>query len=117
MNQDIQKYKNILEDKLKKLEEEIVEIAEKESDSTWEAIQTETNIDTADRQDVADAVENYESNSSITSTLEREIFDVRDALAKIETGTYGVCEVCQKEIETERLDAEPQARTCELHMN
>ncbi len=117
MNQDTQKYKNKLEAKLKKLEEELLEVAEKEKDSTWEAVQTETDVDTADRVDVAEAIENYESNFSISSMLEKEIFDVKDALAKIESETYGVCEVCQKAIEDERLDAEPQARTCELHMN
>jgi DnaK suppressor protein len=117
MNLDIQKNKDILEAELKRLEKEILEVAEKESDSTWEAVQTETGEDAADRGDVAGSIENYESNFSIASDLEKEIIDIKDALAKIESNTYGKCEICQGEIEIERLEANPEARTCELHMN
>jgi DnaK suppressor protein len=116
MNKDIQKHKDNLETNLKKLEGEMLEIAQKENDSTWSAIQTETNIDTADRVDVAESIDNYESNLLTTSSLEREVFDIKDALDKIESNTYGLCEICQKEIEPDRLNVEPQARTCELHM-
>jgi DnaK suppressor protein len=117
MNLDIQKHKNDLEIKLKKLEEEILEVAEKESNSTWEPIETEMGEDTADRVDVSESIENYESNASITSDLEKSIIDIKDALEKIESGTYGICEVCQEPIEEDRLDVEPEARTCKVHMN
>ena len=115
MNIDIQKHKHTLEAELKRLETEILEVAEKSSDTTWEAKQTE-NQDTADREEVANSIETYESNASVTSDLEREIIDIKDALTKIESGNYGVCEVCQAEIEEERLNANPEARTCESHM-
>ena len=117
MNIDIQKYKNNLELKLKKLEAEILEVAEKESSSTWEAINTETGEDTADRVDVSESIESYESNASITAELEKSIIDIKDALAKIDSETYGLCEICQTEIEEDRLEVEPEAKTCKLHMN
>jgi len=116
MNIDIQRHKNILEAELKRLEAEILGVAEKESDLTWEAKQTEDGIAT-EREDVAESMENYESNFSITSTLEKEIVDIKNALDKIDANTYGLCEVCQGEIEEDRLNAKPEARTCELHMN
>jgi DnaK suppressor protein len=116
MNIDIQKYKNILETELKRLESEILEVAEKEGDSTWEAKQLEEE-DKSDRVDVANSIETYESNVSIAENLEREIIDIRHALEKIESDAFGTCEICQAEIEEERLDAKPESRTCEAHMN
>jgi len=116
MNLDIQKYKKILEAKLEGLEKEVAEISSKESDGTREGIQTEINEDTADGGEVATSMENYELNKSIASSLEEELIQVRDALDKIEAGTYGVCEVCQAEIEEDRLDANPEAKTCKLHI-
>ena len=38
---------------------------------------------------------------------------IDDALARMDRGEYGVCEVCGNPIEPERLDAEPAARLCE----
>ena len=38
--------------------------------------------------------------------------DVDDALARIEEGTYGVCEGCEKEIPKKRLGVFPSARYC-----
>ncbi|TVP84159.1 MAG: molecular chaperone DnaK [Alkalicoccus sp.] len=42
---------------------------------------------------------------------EDELHDVEEALAKIEEGTYGICEVSGEEIPFERLEAVPTART------
>jgi DnaK suppressor protein len=38
--------------------------------------------------------------------------EVMFALEKIKDGTYGVCESCEKEIESERLDAMPFTSLC-----
>lgn len=38
--------------------------------------------------------------------------DVEDALARMDEGRYGVCEVCEKPIPLERLEIVPQARYC-----
>ena len=114
MNLETQKHK--LEVELKKLEIEIAEIAEKQTDSTWETKQTETEDGPADREDIADSIESYTSNLPITSDIEKEIIEIKDAIDKIISGTYGKCEVCGKQIEEDRLEANPQARNCELHM-
>lgn len=37
---------------------------------------------------------------------------INDALARIDAGTYGVCERCGQAIESERLEAIPYARLC-----
>ncbi len=40
---------------------------------------------------------------------------VSDALARLDEGTYGRCMVCGREIDDERLEARPEARTCREH--
>lgn len=38
--------------------------------------------------------------------------DIEICLKKIEEGTYGICESCEKPIELERLEMKPYARYC-----
>ena len=40
----------------------------------------------------------------------------KSGLDKIKHGVYGKCQTCQEEIESERLEANPSARTCKKHM-
>jgi RNA polymerase-binding protein DksA len=42
----------------------------------------------------------------------RRLADVEAALARCDTGNYGVCETCGRPIAAERLAARPAARTC-----
>jgi RNA polymerase-binding transcription factor DksA len=56
-----------------------------------------------------------EKDFSLLEQLEAEIGDLDAALRKIDDGTYGICEVCGKEIEPERLEAVPGTRTCIEH--
>jgi len=37
---------------------------------------------------------------------------IKDALERIENGTYGICESCQEEISTDRLKARPVTTLC-----
>lgn len=64
-----------------------------------------------DPDENASEVEAYVDNLGLEQTLEGQLKDVDDALAKMEAGTYGVCETTGKEISRERLDAYPGART------
>ena len=74
-------------------------------------------VDTANTDDEHDpegATLAFE-RAQVVSLLE-EARAQRDALdaaaARLDTGTYGVCEHCGAEIDVERLDALPGARTC-----
>ncbi len=73
--------------------------------------------DSADEGDVAEGIEQYETNSAILADLEIQLNDVKSALKKIEDGTYGKCEVCGETILDDRLLAIPAAKTCIDHMN
>lgn len=41
-----------------------------------------------------------------------ELQEVESSLQKIADGTYGICEMCDDEISTDRLRAKPHARYC-----
>jgi RNA polymerase-binding transcription factor DksA len=56
-----------------------------------------------------------EKDFSLLEQLEAEIGDLDAALRKIDDGTYGICEVCGRPIEPERLEAIPGTRTCIEH--
>ncbi len=56
-----------------------------------------------------------ERDQAITDMQEDMLSDVDRALKAIEDGTYGICEVCGKEIEFERLDIIPETRLCIEH--
>jgi sigma-B regulation protein RsbU (phosphoserine phosphatase) len=56
------------------------------------------------------------SVSGETLQVRNLIHEVDEALARMDTGTYGLCEVCHEPIETERLIADPLARFCLDHL-
>ena len=49
---------------------------------------------------------------SLADGLKQRLDDVQAALHRIESGTYGKCERCGKDIAPERLEAIPAARLC-----
>lgn len=113
------KYKIKLEEEKRLLEEELKSLGvfDKET-GDWEATpETEvSNQEVQDEADMADRAEDYEERSIKLSALEKRLSDVNKALSLIETGGYGLCEVCGKKISDERLEANPSARTCEVCM-
>lgn len=77
----------------------------------WESVPSETGAE-ADLADQADVVMSRESNTAILADLEARYDSILAALARIEAGTYGKCEICGKKIEAARLEADPSATTC-----
>lgn len=82
----------------------------------WEAEPADIDTDSADSDETADKIEEFEGNTAVLKELEIKYNDIKDALAKIEKGTYGICEISGEPIEEERLIANPAARTCKKHM-
>ena len=115
---DIKKYKEILTAEQTLLEGELVKIARFNSESSqWEATPDADLMNQSDDNDAADRFEDFEERTSMLNTLQSRLNDIKDALKKIETGTYGKCEVCGEPIELDRLEANPAARTNKVHMN
>jgi len=116
---DTEYFKEKLEEELFLVEKELNEIGRKNPDNKndWEAEPADMNVDSADSNETADNIEEYEENTAVLKELETKYNDIKNALEKIEKGTYGICEVSGEPIEEERLIANPAARTCKKHMN
>lgn len=56
-----------------------------------------------------------EKDLSILESLDGELASIEAAFARVDDGTYGKCEVCGKDIGTERLEARPAATLCIEH--
>lgn len=54
----------------------------------------------------------HEKTDIITRSIEDMRIQIKKALAKINIGTYGICDMCHKPIDAARLKAFPQATTC-----
>jgi RNA polymerase-binding transcription factor DksA len=81
----------------------------------WELKTEAATDDTADPTDYADIAEDSEERLAIFTQLSTRYHNVVRALAKIEAGNYGICEISGHPIEPARLAANPAARTCVAH--
>lgn len=82
----------------------------------WQAVPGDVDILESDSNEVSDKIETYEGNNALVHDLEQRLMDIDAALDRMKKGTYGLCEVCKKPIEEDRLKANPAARTCKQHM-
>lgn len=81
----------------------------------WEIVTEPVEHDMADPNDHADIAEDSEERLATFHELIQRYQNIVRALKKIDEGTYGVCEISGEPIETERLTANPAARTCIKH--
>ncbi len=59
-----------------------------------------------------DEAEEIGNQLAVAQDLKNRLSDIDIALRKIQSGGYGVCESCGKEIEGEILDIDPESRLC-----
>jgi RNA polymerase-binding transcription factor DksA len=112
---------NYFEEKLlaekKRLEDELSSIGRRNpaQPGGWEAVPGEQGaVDT--RDEVAERFEEYDERKATEIPLEGRLANVNYALKRIIDKTYGICEVGGEQIEKERLEINPAARTCLKHL-
>ncbi len=116
----IKHFKEKLLSEKKRLETELSDLGRvnPSNPKDWEAVPGDDTVShSADENEAADRIEQFEENTAILKQLETQLNDVNDALQKIDAGTYGVCEVSGEQIPLERLEANPAARTTIEHAN
>ena len=116
---DTKIYKTKLEDEKSLLQDELGTLGKVNGSGDWEAT-PDSEMSSQEVQDEADMAEksaDYEEKSIKLNSLETRLGNINKALGKLETGGYGVCENCGKEIEADRLEANPAALTCKECMN
>jgi len=76
-----------------------------------EALQELSSYDQHDA-DYATTTYEREKDLGLKSDLHRDLIEVDDALQRLEEGAYGICQMCGRPIDPQRLEAVPQARYC-----
>ncbi|OGZ78199.1 MAG: hypothetical protein A2528_00050 [Candidatus Staskawiczbacteria bacterium RIFOXYD2_FULL_37_9] len=111
-----------LEEQKKSIQKELESFAKEDPNlkDNWET--KFPNREDADKDEAADDTQEYDNALSLEYSLELKLKDVNAALEKIaaggeprqgrESGKYGICEKCGKEIEEARLQAVPEAKLC-----
>lgn len=114
---DTNHFKKLLETELTKVEGELKSIGRRNPNNPndWEATPKAFQADSADRMEVADAIDDYEDNTAILKDLEIRYNEIKSALERISAGTYGICGVCKQAIDPKRLEANPAASSCVAH--
>ena len=118
MTNNTEHYKKLLEKELKTLEGELKTLGRvnPENPKDWEAVPPEQSETIAEKEELAEQTEAYENNTAILKELEIKYNEVKEALSRIDSSTFGLCKTCGKEIENDRLNANPAAKTCKAHM-
>ncbi|EEP60901.1 TraR/DksA family transcriptional regulator [Sulfurihydrogenibium yellowstonense] len=105
----LQKFRRLL---LKKKSQILERYLKKEE---TEKVLTEQSAEPRDLEEYANIAITEEILAQL-SDIEIEILKaIDDALERMRNGTYGICEVCGKEIEEERLEAVPWTTLCIQH--
>jgi DnaK suppressor protein len=100
---------------LSKMREQLTEMKAKllsEIDSELRAEREGNKDEGMDTYDLASEERDREINFILSDRERVKIKQIDDALARLEEGTYGVCESCGLEIAEERLQAMPFTRLC-----
>ncbi|PID47189.1 MAG: molecular chaperone DnaK suppressor DksA [Proteobacteria bacterium] len=101
---DLVFFKGLLSDRKKQIIKNIHDVSlEMESLS-----QSEAN----DEIDYASISIDKNIEQAITAQQSKELASIEFAIAKIEKGSYGVCEMCEEDIGFARLKVKPHAKYC-----
>lgn len=115
---DKKKIKEKLEKERDILLEQLRDISKLNTETNeWEAIPEEMEYREVGQNDMADRFEDFEARSSMIKVLEPRLNNILRALKEINRESFGKCEICKKDIEIARIEANPAAKTCKKHLN
>lgn len=101
-------YRQLLEDERRQLQAELSELGYgEEGGLKYDPNFADSSQVTAERGEV----------EVLAGQLRESLAEVARAIARLEDGSYGVCEVCGQPINPARLEAMPATRFCINHAN
>lgn len=115
---DNTQFREKLEDEIQVLKTELesLGVQNKNNPEDWVPTPSEKSDAEADPNDLGDRSEDWQERRGTLDQLETRFNNVKRALQKIEKETFGQCEICNQEIENDRLAVNPAARTCKTHL-
>ena len=116
---DTEAFKATLSKEMEEILRELKTVGRLDSENTedWIPAAGEVTTDTAEIEDRATIITDFEDKSAIEFELETRMNEIKRAQERIEAGTFGICEVGGEEIEMDRLKVNPSALTCKAHMS
>lgn len=116
---NIENFKNKLEEEKVSLIKELnnIGVPNKDLKNNWDVIPADREEQIEAHDELADRMEDIEEREATKATLKSRLAEVNHALAKIDSGNYGFCEISNEPIEEDRLEANPTARTCKKHLD
>jgi DnaK suppressor protein len=104
--------RSLLDDELRRLDEQVEFSEQSLQEVIGQDDRSAVGLDIGDRgSHLAQTME--EDLQEDTSHVQRD--RVVAAIERLESGTYGRCEVCGREIDDERLETRPEASRCREH--
>ncbi|MCX7641592.1 MAG: TraR/DksA family transcriptional regulator [Elusimicrobiales bacterium] len=97
---------------------EIKQILINKKNEILEEIRMQSEYENINEKDIGDEIDDVvqtvekELKFDISATEKNILNEIEIALKKIETGTYGKCELCKRLIEPKRIKAIPYSRYC-----
>ncbi|MDQ5955347.1 MAG: hypothetical protein QG621_350 [Patescibacteria group bacterium] len=111
-------FKQKLQAEYARLEHELRDLGvEDEETGEWDTAAGDIDETATEPDELADRVEDFEERDGERKAFEVQLQNVERALAHFEEGTYGICEIGGEEIEEDRLEVNPSARTCKEHID
>jgi len=95
----------------KKLETQLAEISTKNVKNPADYNATFPDYGNAEDENAAE-VATFSDNLTLERTLQSALRDVVKTIERIQSGKYGTCKYCAKEIDEKRLRARPTSSSC-----
>lgn len=76
------------------------------------ALHAQDRLHLADLEEISSEAADSDSVCALVDLSSSTVYEIDAALEKIERGTYGICEDCQKPIRPDRLEVLPFASLC-----
>lgn len=114
---DLNYFKQKLEEERQRLETELGKVGRRNpsNPNDWEPSFDDINDQAQSQDEMADKFEEMEQTLAIQSAYENRYNTVKAALERMESGKFGQCNICGKDISIERLEADPTSATCGQH--
>jgi RNA polymerase-binding transcription factor DksA len=106
-DEELQEFKKLIEDKIKRAVEQMDMYRNAYTNGTSNG--TDDTSPTFKSYDEGSETMSKEANSQLAIRQEKFIRDLKNALIRIENGSYGICRVTGKRIKKERLKLVPHA--------
>lgn len=103
---ELQHFKKLLQDRRTQIEQNLDDV-QKESEGLRDS-------GASDEIDIASINTDQLIEQSISNQQKLELSEIDRALSKIFNKTYGICEMCEEDIDPARLEVKPHARYCIL---